>query len=185
MAQLDPSVLDAMYGLNRPGMGGMGQPSRGPEYVQTAKRSAMSRISLNTGTFYLAGAGLGGLYGAVDGFRNTKSKITKIRVNGLVNGVEGGVTRFGNALGVLALTYSIVDALGEEFGVNRLLPGEYADELMPVVSATTTGFLYKCTTSPKQAIIAAAIGGSVMGAFQAVQEYLPRDVLRTIKEAAF
>merc|ERR1719354_195365 len=106
---LNPEVMDAIYGLNRPG----NAAAKGPEYLHTQQRSAMSRISLNTGSFYLLGAGAGGLFGAVQGYRNTESKIAKIKLNGVFNGVEGGFARSGNALGVLALTYSIVDALGE------------------------------------------------------------------------
>lgn len=179
---LNPDVLDAIYGM--PTAGGTG--GRGPEYLQTEKRSAYSRISLNTGSAYLLGAGLGGLYGAVSGFRATDSKIVKIRLNGLVNGIEGGVGRLGNSFGVLALTFSIVDALAETAGVQRALPlGEYAEDVMPVISASVTGLFYKSTSSPKQAIIAAALGGSLMGVYRMIQDFLPRNVLRTIKEAAF
>ena len=180
---INPDVLDAIYGMSGPGMGG-GQ-HRGPEFLQTEKRTAMSRIALNTGTAYLAGAAFGGLFGAVSGFRATDSKIFKIRLNGTVNGIEGGVGRFGNALGVLSLTYSIIDALGETFGVHHLLPSEYAEDLTPVLSATATGFFYKMFTSPKQAILAAGIGGTLMGTYTLLQDFLPRDVLKTIKQATF
>ena len=58
---LNPDVMDAIWGAG--GVGGAvgGGGSNGPEYLQTEKRGAMSRISLNTGTAYLTGAGIGGL----------------------------------------------------------------------------------------------------------------------------
>jgi hypothetical protein len=187
MAAVDPSVFEALYGLSSPaGRGGQpGQQPRGPAYLGTQRRSATSRIALNTGTFYLIGAGAGGLFGAVQGLRAAESKILKIRLNGMMNGVEGGVARSGNALGVLALTYSIVDALGEWAGLAARIPGDYADDIAPVLSAATTGLLYKCTSSPKQAIIAAGIGGGLMGAYKAAMAVLPADAVRSLRRAGF
>jgi hypothetical protein len=111
-------------------------------WTVVVRAAAAATFSVVAAGRYLAGAGLGGLYGAFTGIRATESRIFKIKLNGMVNGIEGGVSRTGNALGVLALVYSLVDASAEGVGLANKLPlGEYADDVMPVISATVTGLL--------------------------------------------
>ena len=76
------------------------------------------------------------------GFRASSSGVFKIRLNSIANGIEGGVKTYGNTLGVLSFMYTVTYALGETMGVDRLLPQQYADDIVPVLSAVSSSCCY-------------------------------------------
>ena len=92
---------------------------------------------LNTGGVYLFGIATAGLYGAGEGWRKARGMKAKIRLNSLQNHSAMRGSRFGNALGVLAVIFSGVEALADKYHVADFVGGhEWAS---PITAAVATG----------------------------------------------
>ena len=155
-------AVSPMLGI--PGMAGGAAAGGGqhqPEYLEYNSRDWTSRMFLNTGGVYLFGIATAGLYGAGEGWRKAAGMKGKIRLNSLLNHSAMRGSRLGNALGVLAVIFSGVEALADKYHVADLVGGhEWAS---PISAAVATGALYRCTHGPKAMALAGLTGGVFVG----------------------
>ena len=162
---VNPALLGPMFGVPSPQV-------NGPEYLEynIAGRTWTERTFYNTGTMYLLGIVAGGSFGFVEGFRTAPSTKFNIRLNSVLNKCGRRGSRLGNALGSVAFLYSLVEGVGEYFHVDRYIGPEWAK---PVLAATTTGMLYKCTQGPKTIAVAGAMGATLAGAAVLAKTVMP------------
>ncbi len=108
----------------------------------TKKRGATDRMFYGTGISYLAGSGLGGAFGLVEGLRQKEASTFKLRLNAVLNGCSRRGPLVGNTVGVLALMYS--------FGTAGLAysPVEIPAEITSPAAGALAGALYKSTGAP-------------------------------------
>lgn len=116
-------------------------------------------LCYGTGTVYLMGLGLGGMYGFAEGLRKTPADASfKLRLNGILNAVTRRGPFLGNSAGVLTLLYNLINAsIGEYRGVY--------DDYNSLASGALAGAVYKCSKGPKPMLIASAIMTGVAGAW--------------------
>jgi import inner membrane translocase subunit TIM23 len=154
-----------------------------PDFLSYNPRTWGERMVYNTGICYLSGLALGGLRGTYTGLTSSPSKRWKIRFNTFLNHTGRGGSRAGNALGTVALMYSLVEAGADYADVDRRLGN---DSVAPVLAAAATGALYKCTAGPKVAVLAAAMAGGLMGAATQGSKLLPNGYgLRQVRSFFF
>uniref|UniRef100_A0A6S8GC44 Mitochondrial import inner membrane translocase subunit TIM23 n=1 Tax=Aplanochytrium stocchinoi TaxID=215587 RepID=A0A6S8GC44_9STRA len=158
---IDPKALNPMIQGN------------GPEYLQydTKGRGYTEKTFYNCGTMYLLGIVGGGTYGFFEGLRSSPSNKFKIRLNTVLNKCGRRGSRAGNALGALALMYSLFDALAGTFEIDHYLGGY---DVNPLLAATATGLVYKSTHGPKTMALAAVIGGGLVLGVSGAKTLLPR-----------
>jgi len=120
----------------------------GPDYLQydTSGRGYTEKAFYNCGTMYLVGILGGGTYGFFEGLRTSPSNKFKIRLNTVLNKCGRRGSRAGNALGALAMMYSLFDAMAGTFEVDHHLGGY---DINPLLAATATGLVYKSTQGKK------------------------------------
>lgn len=99
------------------------------------------------------GIAAGGAYGAVAGWRKAPSPRFKIRLNTVLNSSGRNGARLGNALGCLAVMYSMIEAGMDYVEVERFVGS--SDLATQVGAATLTGMLYKSTGAPRSSLAAA------------------------------
>ncbi|KAJ9068020.1 Mitochondrial import inner membrane translocase subunit tim23 [Entomophthora muscae] len=123
-----------------------------------------------TGSVYLAGLGIGGLYGAREGLKATKGSPFKIRFNGLLNGCTRRGPFLGNSLGMLALGYTSINSAADYFGAPDT-------SLTAIASGALTGMLFKSTAGLRSSLIAGGICSLVVSAWKLANDaYLERPV---------
>jgi len=154
MGSIDPATLSPMFGGT---MHGGRSGAIQPEYLYYEPKSWIERMFYNSGSAYLIGIGTGGTYGVINGLQSSPSPKFKIRVNTILNKSGRFGSRFGNALGAVAMMYSCFEAVFDRYEVERYFGGD--DFFNPILAATATGLLYKSTQGPKTMALAALIGG--------------------------
>jgi hypothetical protein len=150
---------------------------KGPEYLSYRPRPAMERMVYNTGISYLAGTGIGGMYGVFHGAKNSPSPRLRIRINTILNGMTTYGSRTGNAVGVLAIMYSCFEAASDYVEVDRLVGNDAAS---PFLAALGTGMLYKVTSGPKTMVLAGGLGAAAMMSYTFGSKYLPINLAKQI-----
>mmetsp|Transcript_4496 Transcript_4496/g.8511 ORF Transcript_4496/g.8511 Transcript_4496/m.8511 type:complete len:211 (-) Transcript_4496:39-671(-) len=161
----NPAALDGLGSVSpravAPVFGGGGS---NVEYLDYTEKSAAERMFYKAGTAYLGGIFVGGAYGVVNGFRTSPSPKFKIRINTILNKSGRYGSKFGNALGAVALMYSCFEAGAEALHLEENIPGIREDFANPLISAFATGLLYKSTQGPRTMLLAGVIGATaVMG----------------------
>jgi len=156
-----------------------GAGGKSPEYLSYQPRGCLERMVYNTGISYLAGVGGGGTYGLFHGMMNSPSPRLRIRINSMLNGSSLYGSKMGNALGVLAVMYSSVEAASDQLELDKYVGHDSAS---PFIAAVTTGILYKSTAQggPKVMVLAGGLGGAVLLAYMAGSKYLPTNYVREI-----
>eukprot|EP00731_Ephydatia_muelleri_P003853 Em0002g29a len=112
-----------------------------PEFifpVERKKKSWNEKMFDRTGTSYLAGMALGGVWGLAEGLKHSEARTYRLRMNSILNGCTRRGPFLGNNLAVLALMYSSTESL-----VGHLRGQE--DTLNSVAAAAVAGVLYKST----------------------------------------
>lgn len=152
---IDPSILD-----------------EGPQYIfpEGAKRTrgrfevAFSQI----GGMVMSGALVGGATGLLYGLRETrKQQLTGVvRRTQVLNIVMKNGSTYANAAGVAAVMYSAMGVLLEKTRGTD-------DEINTLISASTAGAFYKCTSGLRKCAMGAAVGLGV-GALIAVAKNIPK-----------
>lgn len=121
-------------------------------------------LCYGTGTMYLGGLALGGLWGMREGARRPLAvSNTRLRINSILNSVTRRGTFIGNSAGVLALVYN---------GVNcsiDAMRGKH-DILGSMGAGGITGVLYKSTAGVKPALSAAIFMSGVAGIWSYVKK---------------
>mmetsp|Transcript_6604 Transcript_6604/g.11893 ORF Transcript_6604/g.11893 Transcript_6604/m.11893 type:complete len:191 (+) Transcript_6604:46-618(+) len=133
-----------------------------PDYLNynAGGRGLTEKMFCNAGIAYLAGTFLGGGYGLIEGARLASGKRFRLKVNSILNFGSKRGSRFGNALGVLGLMYTVCEHLYDSAEISETTS---LDWLPPVAAGLTTGMLYKSTTGPKTAVLAGVIGAGLAG----------------------
>ncbi|GBG25151.1 Mitochondrial import inner membrane translocase subunit Tim23 [Hondaea fermentalgiana] len=168
LGAVNPSTLSPMFGAGA--QGGVGTGAYKPEYLHYEPKAWHERMCYNSGIAYLGGIGVGGAYGVVNGLMTAPSSKFKIRVNSILNKSGRYGSRFGNALGAVAMMYSCIEAATETMHIEDYVGG---DEIVnPVLAATLTGLLYKCTQGPKTMALAGIIGGTAVAGLTTARSFM-------------
>ncbi|KAI0825898.1 Tim17/Tim22/Tim23/Pmp24 family-domain-containing protein [Irpex lacteus] len=120
-------------------------------------------LSYGTGTMYLSGLALGGLWGLREGSRKQLAvSNSRLRINAILNSVTRRGTFVGNSAGVLALVYN---------GINSSIDAMRGrhDTLGSVAAGGLTGLLFKSTAGVRPALVAATLMSGFAGAWSYVK----------------
>jgi hypothetical protein len=110
-----------------------------------------------TGAMWVGGFAAGGLYGFQEGWRSAKSEALSVRMNSVLNQVTKRGNKAANVLGTLAFMHT-----GASWIFHKLEVEQYYDSrwTAPALAGAVTGGIYKCTASPRVAVLAAGIGAA-------------------------
>ncbi|KAI8869664.1 Tim17-domain-containing protein [Ramicandelaber brevisporus] len=136
----------------------IGGQNAGPRLGALPDRGWSERLCYGTGTVYLAGLSTGGAWGFIEGMRHPEGRTFKLRLNSVLNACTRRGPFLGNSAGVLALTYNVWDSLIGHFYGKR-------DTTSSVASGALTGALFKSTAGVRPALVAAAMMGGMMAAW--------------------
>ncbi|KAI0741556.1 mitochondrial import inner membrane translocase subunit tim23 [Daedaleopsis nitida] len=153
--KLDYLLLDDDKTTDLPGAG-TAIPSRGWS----------DDLCYGTGTMYLSGLALGGVWGLREGARRPLAvSNARLRVNSVLNSVTRRGTFIGNSAGCLALVYNAFNSSIDHFR------GQH-DTYGSMAAGALTGALYKSTAGVKPALAAATF----MSGFAGIWSYVKRAV---------
>jgi len=114
-------------------------------------------LCYGTGTMYLTGLDVGGVWGLREGVRRPLAvSNARLRINSVLNSVTRRGTFIGNSAGVLALVYN---------GINSSIDhwrGRH-DAVGSMVAGALTGAIYKSTAGVKPALAAATFVSGLAG----------------------
>ena len=135
-----------------------GGGAKEPDYIPFNKkgRDIFSRLSQNTGLFWLGGFVGGGLYGSREGLITVANATTRMKVNAIMNGMSRSGSKVGNALGVIACAHTVLGWVGDEVLQLEELTGTQL--AVPAFAGFSTGLIYKSTTTPRGALLGGCIG---------------------------
>ncbi|KAK7687974.1 Mitochondrial import inner membrane translocase subunit tim23 [Cerrena zonata] len=114
-------------------------------------------LCYGTGTMYLSGLALGGIWGLREGARRPLAvSNARLRINSILNSVTRRGTFIGNSAGVLALVYN---------GINSTIDAvrEKHDTAGSMAAGFLTGALYRSTAGVRPAIAAGAFVSGLAG----------------------
>mmetsp|Transcript_12806 Transcript_12806/g.16825 ORF Transcript_12806/g.16825 Transcript_12806/m.16825 type:complete len:189 (+) Transcript_12806:95-661(+) len=133
-----------------------------PDYLDydIKGRGLIEKMFCNVGIAYLSGTLLGGGYGLWEGARLAAGKRFRLKVNSMLNHSGKRGSRIGNALGVLALMYTVTEHLYDMTEVH-VTTGQ--DWIPPIMAGATTGLVYKATAGPRAMALAGVLGAGVVG----------------------
>ncbi|KAF9447517.1 Tim17-domain-containing protein [Macrolepiota fuliginosa MF-IS2] len=121
-------------------------------------------LCYGTGTMYLSGLALGGLWGLREGARRPLAvSNTRLRINSVLNSVTRRGTFIGNSAGVMALVYN---AINSSIDAAR---GKH-DTLGSMTAGAVTGALFKSTAGVKPMIVAATVVSGMAGVWSVVKK---------------
>ncbi|KAH7913077.1 Tim17/Tim22/Tim23/Pmp24 family-domain-containing protein [Hygrophoropsis aurantiaca] len=121
-------------------------------------------LCYGTGTMYLSGLALGGVWGVSEGARRPLAvSNARLRINSVLNSVTRRGTFIGNSAGVLALVYN---------GLNSAIDGFRGqhDTTGSMAAGALTGALYKSTAGVKPALAAATVISGLAGIWSYVKK---------------
>ncbi|CAL1714949.1 unnamed protein product [Somion occarium] len=114
-------------------------------------------LCYGTGTMYLSGLALGGIWGFREGARRPLAvSNARLRINSILNSVTRRGTFIGNSAGVLALVYNGINSTIDH------LRGQH-DTAGSMAAGFLTGALYKSTAGVRPAIAAGAFVSGLAG----------------------
>ncbi|QLQ81329.1 hypothetical protein HG537_0F00900 [Torulaspora globosa] len=144
---LDPSRLHPLAGLEK----GVEYLDLEEEQLSTLEgsqglipsRGWTDDLCYGTGAVYLIGLGLGGSYGFFEGLNNIPPNSPgKLQLNTVLNHITRRGPFLGNNMGVLALTYNLINSSIDSFRGKHDTPGS-------VVAGALTGALFKSSRGLK------------------------------------
>lgn len=135
------------------------QTEEDTRYLHYERRSLWGQASYNIGYSYFGGLAGGGLVGFIAGLRRSPNNSPRVLLNSVLNGSGRFGARSGNALGMIALLYTVTERQLEDVEVDKLpgllnnllypvtggrdvFPRARADFLIPAATAFATGFLF-------------------------------------------
>lgn len=144
---LDPSRLHPLAGLEK----GVEYLDLEEEQLSTLEgsqglipsRGWTDDLCYGTGAVYLIGLGLGGSYGFFEGLNNIPPNSPgKLQLNTVLNHITRRGPFLGNNMGVLALTYNLINSSIDSFRGKHDTPGS-------VAAGALTGALFKSSRGLK------------------------------------
>ena len=139
-------------------------------YDQSFRRSWGERLVYHIGGAYIVGLTSGGCVGLVEGLKASQGERQRIRLNAVLNATGRKGPGWGNALGCLAMMFSVFESIA--YNVRGT-----DDLLNPAGAAALTGTIYKITHGPR----IAGTWGLGLGAFAAVGSFLSKQVSPRLK----
>ncbi|GBE85074.1 Tim17/Tim22/Tim23/Pmp24 family-domain-containing protein [Sparassis latifolia] len=120
-------------------------------------------LCYGTGTLYLSGLAMGGVWGLREGARRPLAvSNARLRVNSILNSVTRRGTFIGNSAGVLALAYNGINSIVDT------LRGRH-DTVGSMAAGALTGALYKSTAGVRPALAAATMVSACAGIWSYVK----------------
>jgi len=114
-------------------------------------------LCYGTGTMYLTGLGVGGVWGLREGVRRPLAvSNARLRINSVLNSVTRRGTFIGNSAGVLALVYNGINSSIDHWRGRHDAAGS-------MVAGALTGVIYKSTAGVKPALAAATFMSGLAG----------------------
>jgi len=114
-------------------------------------------LCYGTGTMYLTGLGVGGVWGLREGVhRPIAVSNARLRINSVLNSVTRRGTFIGNSAGVLALVYNGINSSIDHWRGRHDAAGS-------MVAGALTGAIYKSTAGVKPALAAATFVSGLAG----------------------
>ncbi|KAF9648903.1 Tim17-domain-containing protein [Thelephora ganbajun] len=114
-------------------------------------------LCYGTGTMYLTGLGVGGVWGLREGVRRPLAvSNARLRINSVLNSVTRRGTFIGNSAGVLALVYNGINSSIDHWRGRHDAAGS-------MVAGALTGAIYKSTAGVKPALAAAMFMSGLAG----------------------
>lgn len=149
---------------------GWGGGSSEPNFIPNptpVERDYYRQGVFNTGSLWLGGQVIGGLYGAVEGVRAAPGSSTRIVMNSVLNGISHRGSALANRLAVVAILNIAWTAVGH-FTLEDTIP-DYLDItppplVVPVLAGMATGssfLLGQGHKNPRVYVLGAALGGAV------------------------
>jgi len=121
-------------------------------------------LCYGTGTMYLSGLALGGVWGVREGARRPLAvSNSRLRINSILNSVTRRGTFIGNSAGVLALVYNGINSTIDSFRGKHDIAGS-------MTAGGLTGALYKSTAGVRPAIAAATFVSGLAGIWSYVKK---------------
>jgi len=121
-------------------------------------------LCYGTGTTYLSGLAVGGLWGLREGARRPLAvSSARLRINSVLNSVTRRGTFIGNSAGVLALVYN---------AINSSIDGARGkhDAYGSMAAGGISGALFKCTAGVRPALAAGTLMTGVAGIWSYVKK---------------
>lgn len=169
---LDPSRLHPLAGLEK----GVEYLDLEEEQLSTLEgsqglipsRGWTDDLCYGTGAVYLIGLGLGGSYGFFEGLNNIPPNSPgKLQLNTVLNHITRRGPFLGNNMGVLALTYNLINSSIDSFRGKHDTPGS-------VAAGALTGALFKSSRGLKamgySSVMMAAAAASWCGVKKSILE---------------
>uniref|UniRef100_A0A7S2QVE9 Mitochondrial import inner membrane translocase subunit TIM23 n=1 Tax=Triparma pacifica TaxID=91992 RepID=A0A7S2QVE9_9STRA len=143
-----------------------------PEYLDydIKGRGWWDRTVSSTGWGYLIGTGVGGIYGVKTGMSSVPNSRFKVKVNALLNHSGRYGSRVGNAVGCVALLYSLFEGASEKLDVEKYTYSiiGHSPLVTPMIGSIMSGIVYKSTAGPRVAALSGTIGMGTVGGYYAV-----------------
>lgn len=150
LSRIDPTLLSPRAHLRTPS----------PDYVfaddykEHRKKSGAEQLTYLAGSSYLLGGTLGGTAGAISALRASADKSHRLRINAVLNASGKRGAALANALGVLALAFSLSESMLFNYSSD--------DSLVNYAAAgAVAGGLYRSTRGARLAGIWALGGAGV------------------------
>lgn len=95
---------------------------RQPDYLDYDQkgRGIIVTMFANAGVAYLTGTVAGGVYGLREGFLNSPSSRYRVKLNSILNHCGRYGSRWGNALGVIAILYSLYEGAADSVSISSV-----------------------------------------------------------------
>mmetsp|Transcript_22374 Transcript_22374/g.33056 ORF Transcript_22374/g.33056 Transcript_22374/m.33056 type:complete len:197 (-) Transcript_22374:2255-2845(-) len=134
-----------------------------PDYLDYDQkgRGIVVTMFANSGVAYLLGSCFGGLYGLREGIAKSPSSRVRVQVNSILNHCGRHGSRWGNALGVVAILYSLYEGGADHFDLDS-----YTGPIQPAAPAFAgfmTGATFYSGAGPRAALLAGSIGLGTVG----------------------
>ncbi|WWC87154.1 uncharacterized protein L201_002040 [Kwoniella dendrophila CBS 6074] len=119
-------------------------------------------LCVGTGTTYLSGLVIGGMWGAKEGLSRPlgNNPSMKLRINSILNGCTRRGSFTGNSLGVLAIFYNLANSSLDS------IRGRH-DTYNVLGAAALSGAIFKSTAGVRPALVGASIMTAAAGAWSA------------------
>lgn len=128
--------------------------NRQPDYLDYDQkgRGIVVTMFANAGVAYLLGTFGGGFYGLREGFLNSPSTRFRVKLNSILNHSGRYGSKWGNALGVVAILYSVFEGVADQVSYSLgLLPAQNSwwSSLLTYIRSS---FIFSMTLMPTLAL---------------------------------
>jgi hypothetical protein len=120
-------------------------------------RDVMAHTLVFTGAMWVGGFAGGGLYGFQEGWRAAASQSFNVRMNSVLNQMTKRGNKAANVLGTIAFMHTGASWLCSKAEVDEYYNSRWTT---PAIAGAVTGGVYKCTATPRAAILSSLIGAA-------------------------